>query len=250
MDETRDLWNAWSDDFQGAWNADTGEDELPPAPIHYGPGYPEDDLLGPLPDLEGTDVVVLGCGGGQESVGFARHDTRSVTGIDFSIEQLRHANRLRDAYNVEADFLAGDVTELPFADSAFDLAFSSWVFQMVDDLETCFGEAARILREGGVFVFAIPHPFYEMFDPEMREIERSYFDAEPERKSIGEIKADMVIFHRKIGEIHEALFDAGFVVERLLEPGTDDPDEYEEQWSHKPELMMNVPPTLVIRAVL
>jgi ubiquinone/menaquinone biosynthesis C-methylase UbiE len=61
------------------------------------------------------------------------------------------------------------VTELSFADSAFDLVFSSWVFQMVDDLRTCFGEAARVLREGGVFVFAIPHPFYEVFDPEMRD---------------------------------------------------------------------------------
>jgi hypothetical protein len=60
----------------------------------------------------------------------------------------------------------------------------------------------------------------------------------------------MVIFHRTIGEIHETLVDAGFVVERLLEPGTDDPDEYEEQWSHKPALMKDVPPTLVIRAVL
>jgi 2-polyprenyl-3-methyl-5-hydroxy-6-metoxy-1,4-benzoquinol methylase len=72
--------------FSGAWNADTGEDELPPAPIHYGPGYPENNLLGPLPELEGTDVVILGCGGGQESVGFARQDTGSVTGIDFSME--------------------------------------------------------------------------------------------------------------------------------------------------------------------
>jgi SAM-dependent methyltransferase len=142
------------------------------------------------------------------------------------------------------------VTELPFADGAFDLAFSSWVFQMVADLRACFAEVARVLREGGVFVFAIPHPFSEMFDPERKEIERSYFDTEPKRKSIGDIEPDMVIFHRTIGEIHEALVDAGFVVERLLEPGTDDPDEYEEQWSHKPELMMNVPPPLVVRAVL
>jgi SAM-dependent methyltransferase len=250
MKETRDLWNAWSDDFQAAWNADTGENELPPAPLNLGPGYSEDDTLGLLPNLEETDVVVLGCGGGQDSVGFARRNTRSVTGVDLSMEQLHHLNQLQDAYNVESGFLAGDVTELPFADSVFDLAFSSWVFQMVDDLGTCFAEAARVLRQDGVFVFAMPHPFYEIFDPEEKEIERSYFDSEPERKSIGDIEADLVVFHRQIGEIHTALVDAGFTVERLVEPGTDDPDEYEEQWSQKPKLMMNVPPTLIIRAVL
>lgn len=249
MRETRDLWDAWSDDFQAAWNADAGEDELPPAPIHYGPGYPEDERLDLLPDVEGIDVVEVGCGGGQASVGFARRGAR-VVGVDFSTEQLRHAERLRDAYGVEAGFLAGDVTDLPLADDAFDVAFSSWVFQMVADLEACFAEVARVLREDGVFVFAVPHPFYEVFDPETGEIERSYFDATPERKSIGDIEADLTVFHRKVEEIHGTLVDSGFVVERLLEPGSDDPEEYRKQWSHEPDLMANVPPTLVVRAVV
>lgn len=250
MRETRDLWDAWSDDFQATWNAETDEDELPPALVHYGPGYPEDERLDFLPDIEGTDVVELGCGGGQASVGFARRGVGSVTGIDFSTEQLRHAMRLRDVYDVEAQFLAGDVTDLPLADDAFDLTFSSWVFQMVEDLEGCFAEAARVLRAGGVLVFAVPHPFYELFDPETHELKRSYFETEPERKSIGDVEADLVVFHRNVGEIHGALVDAGFTVERLLEPGTDDPDDYREQWSHKPDLMAMVPPTLVFRAVV
>jgi SAM-dependent methyltransferase len=146
-------------------------------------------------------------------------------------------------------FLAGDVGDLPLADAAFDLAFSSWVFQMVEDLQEAFAEAARVLRPDGAFVFAIPHPFYEIYDPESREIERSYFDPRPERKSIGDIEADMVVFHRTVAEIHRALAEAGFVVDRLLEPGDDDPERYREQWSHKPGLMALVPPTLVVRAL-
>ena len=249
MRETRELWDAWSDDFQAAWNADAGEDELPPAPVHYGPGYPEDERLDPLPDVEGAEVVELGCGGGQASVGFARRGAH-IVGVDFSIEQLRHAERLRDAYDVEAEFLAGDVTDLPLADDAFDLAFSSWVFQMVADLGVCFAEVARVLREDGAFVFAVPHPFYEVFNPETHEVERSYFTEEPERKSIGDIEADLTVFHRTVDEIHGALVDSGFVVERLLEPGSDDPEDYRKQWSHEPDLMAKVPPTLVVRAVV
>lgn len=250
MEETRDLWNAWSEDFQGLWEAETDDNELPPAPVHYGPGFPEDDRLEFLPDLTNADVVELGCGGGQASVGFAREGVKRIVGVDFSDEQLDYARHLRDAYGVEASFLAADVSELPLGDDAFDLAFSSWVFQMVEDLEGAFAEAARVLRPDGAFVVAIPHPFYEIYDPETREIERSYFDSTPERKSIGDVEADMVVFHRAVGEIHRALTEAGFVVDRLVEPGDDDPERYREQLSHEPDLMALVPPTLVVRATL
>lgn len=250
MRETRRLWDDWSGDFQAAWNAETGEDELPPAPIHYGPGFPEDERLAFLPDIEGSAVVELGCGGGQGSVGFAREGADRVVGVDLSTEQLGYARELRDAYGVDVRFLAGDVTGLPLRGGSFDLAYSSWVFQQVPDLTACFTEAARVLRPGGTFVFALPHPFYELFDPETHEFERSYFDADPERKSIGDIDAAMTVFHRSVGEIHRTLVDCGFAVERLREPGDDDPNAYRQQWSHRPELMAMVPPTLVVRARL
>jgi SAM-dependent methyltransferase len=249
MKETRDLWDAWSEDFQAAWNAETADGELPPAPIHYGPGYPEDRRLALLPEVEGAAVVELGCGGGQASVGFAREGAARVVGVDFSPAQLAHARDLRDAYGVDAAFLAGDVTALPVAGDAFDIAHSSWVYQQVRDLEGAFAEVRRILRADGVFVFAIPHPFYRLFDPETHEIERSYFESDPERKSIGDIDAEMTVFHRNIGEIHAALVDTGFHVDRLLEPGSSDPGEYRESMSHKPDLMAKIPPTLVVRAV-
>jgi SAM-dependent methyltransferase len=250
MRETRDLWNAWSDDFQAAWNAETAEGELPPAPVHYGPGFPEDERFAVLPSLDGAEVVELGCGGGQATVGFARRDVAAAVGVDLSIEQLRHARRLRDRYGVDASFVVGDVRSLPLRADRFDLAFSSWVFQMVPDLDAAFGEAARILRPGGALVFAVPHPFYELFDPDTGEPDRSYFDSEPERRSVGGRDAELTIHHHAVGEYHDALVDAGFTVERLLEPGTADPDDYREQWRHRPELMATIPPTLAFRAVL
>ena len=142
------------------------------------------------------------------------------------------------------------MTALPLVEDRFDLAFSSWVFQMVGDLESCFAEAARVLRPGGTLFFAMPHPFYELFDPDSGDLDRSYFDSTPERKSIGDLDPEMVVFHHTVGEIHRALVDAGFTVDRLFEPGSVDPEDYEEQWSHKPELMAKVPPTLAVRAVV
>jgi len=247
--ETRNLWNAWSDAFQAAWNADTDE-ELPPADVHMGPGLSADRRLDLLPQLDGVDAVELGCGGGQGSVGLARRGAASVVGVDLSTNQLEHARHLAGLYGAAdvVDFVAADVTALPLAADRFDLAFSSWVFQMVADLDAAFAAARRVLRADGTFCFAVPHPFYETFDPECQELARSYFDATPERKSIGDLDPALTVFHHTIADVHGALVDAGFVVERLLEPGSDDPSAYREQWSQRPELMAKVPPTLVVRA--
>jgi SAM-dependent methyltransferase len=214
--ENRDLWDAWSDAFQAAWRADTDEGELPPAGVFLGPDVHDDETRAEvLPDLDGLDAVELGCGGGQGTVGLALEGA-NATGVDFSTGQLRWARELRAAYEVEADFVAGDVTDLPLADDQFDLA--------------------------------VPHPFYETFDADERELDWSYFDRGPERNPIGEYDPDMLVYHHTVGDYHEALTNAGFTVERLLEPGSSDPDVYEEQWSHKPDLMAMVPPALVVKA--
>ncbi len=248
MDDSREQWNEWSDEFQAIWTPDQS-DELPPATVHYGAGYPEDRRLDPFPQIEGTDVVELGCGGGQASVGFARHGAGSVTGVDFSSEQVRHASRLPDHYGVEADFVVGDVTRLPFADYSFDIAFSAYVFQLVENLQACLGEACRVLRDGGTLVFSVPHPFARLFDPESHEPTGSYFEVGPERTTVADLGMEVIEFHRRVGDYHEALFEAGFAVEELLEPGSRDPEYYRKHGGQEPELFAKVPPTLVFRAV-
>ncbi|GGL70487.1 class I SAM-dependent methyltransferase [Halocalculus aciditolerans] len=250
--ENQRLWNEWSDDFQALWNADTDEGALPPAPCPFAedaPGGAHPELLS---TVEGVDFAELGCGGGQATVGTAREGAATAVGVDFSHEQLAHARALRDAYGVDAAFAAGDVTDLPLADDAFDVAFSGWVYQMVEDLDAALSEARRVLRDDGVFVFDLPHPFYEVFDPEERELRRSYH-ASPRREVTikDDYEAEMVVFDRTVSDLHRALVDAGFDVRRVLEPGTDDPDDYDDDAlaSTQPDLMALVPRNLRFWAV-
>lgn len=248
--ENRRLWNEWSEDFQALWNANTAKGELPPAPSPFAPDSPGGSQLDVLGSVEGRDYVELGCGGGQGTVGTAELGTETAVGIDFSGEQLRHARQLRDFYGVDAQFVSGDVTNLPFADDRFDVASSEAAFQMVEHLDRALLEAHRVLRDGGIFVFSVPHPLYENLDNETATIEGSYFDAGPKEITINEgYESTLFVFDRTVADLHNALVDAGFEVRRLIEHQRYEVEENDPAESDLPEILWDVPQSIRFWAV-
>lgn len=240
--ENRRLWNEWSDDFQALWNANTAEGELPPTPSPFAPDAPGGNHPEILDSVEGKDYVELGCGGGQGSVGTAELGAETVVGVDFSGEQLRHARRLRDFYGVDAQFVAGDVTDLPFADDRFDVASSEAVLQMVERLDRALREARRVLRDGGVFVLSVPHPLFENLDADAGTFEGDYFDRGPREITIDEdYESEMVVFDRTVADLHNALVDAGFEVRRLVEHRRHEARENDPSESDLPEILWDIP---------
>jgi SAM-dependent methyltransferase len=248
--ENQRLWNEWSDAFQALWNADTGSGDLPPAPSPFGPdapGRPQPEILA---SVAGTEYVELGCGGGQASIGTAELGAETVVGVDLSGDQLEHARQLRDFYGVDAQFLKGDVTNLPLPDDSFDVASSEAVYQMVEHLDEAFREAHRILREGGVFVLSVPHPMYELLDVEAGCFERSYYDTGRREITIDDdYESNLVVFDRTVADLHNALVDAGFVVRRLLEPRHHRTEDSDPADSDRPELLWKVPGSVRFWAV-
>ncbi len=225
----RQLWNEWSDAFQALWNAETDDGDLPPVPSPFSSDEKGWDPSEAIPTVEGASVVELGCGGGQGAIGTALAGADRVIGVDVSDEQLRHARRHRDYYEVEVEFAHGDVTHLPLPDDAFDVAFSEWAFQMVADLGAALSEARRVLGSNGVLLLSVPHPVHELFDPESLTLERSYHAAPRRTIEIDEsYDAEMVVFDRGVGEYHRELCDAGFRVKRVLEPDPHVDDTGEE----------------------
>lgn len=248
--ENRDLWNEWSDDFQALWNADTADGGLPPAPSPFAPDAPGGPQPGVLDSVEGKAYVELGCGGGQGSVGTAELGAETVVGVDFSGEQLQHARRLRDLYGVEAQFVKGDVTDLPLADDRFDVASSEAAYQMVEDLEASLREARRVLRDGGVLVLSVPHPLHELLDLETGTFERGYFDTGRREITIDEAyESELIVFDRTVADLHDALVDAGFEVRRLLETRHHETEDEDPGDGDLPELLWKVPRSVRFWAV-
>lgn len=241
MKETRQWWEETAVSFQDEANITVGLD--------WGPGIAADEL-GILPDVEGLDVVELGCGGGQLGVGVAKRGAERVVGVDLSRAQLGFATELIAEHAVPMAVLEGDVQRLPLAAEVADIAVSAYVLQWVPDLEATFAEAARVLRPGGDLVCSLPHPFYGVFDPESGEFERSYHEPKAVRYSESGIDADQILHYRRVSDVLAALRSAGFRIEQFVEPGSPDESVYDEQWSSKPDLMATIPRTMVFRASL
>lgn len=240
-EEVKQWWELTSQWFQDDADLDIGLNWT---------GLGTDDELTLLLDVADRDVLELGCGGGQCSIALAQRGA-DVTAIDLSEEQLGYARDLATERDADVEFLQGSVTDLGmFPDDRFDIAFNAYVFQWVDDLAACFRETHRVLRPDGRFVFSMPHPTYDLADPESHRVEESYFDTGRQVTPQEDLDTDMVTYRHTVSGVHNALVGAGFRVERILEPGSDDPDDYEEgPWGERtPELLAKLPSTLVFEA--
>lgn len=237
-DQARVWWDAWSETFQNEGGHSIA--------VAFGPGAPEGDDLGLLGDVSGIEAIELGCGGAQFGIALAQQGA-NVTGVDISEEQLNYARELAEEYDVDIDFIHSSVTNLSdIPDGTFDLAFSAFAFQWVEDLRACFSEVARILTDEGKLVFSVDHPYYKIVDSESHEFKKSYFDDLPRRVYSNSLDAEMVIYSRGVGETVQLLTDVGFSIEAIREPGYEDPEKYESDFgSFDPELMAKIPPTIV-----
>jgi arsenite methyltransferase len=109
--------------------------------------------LARMPVGAGERVLDLGTGSGY--AGRALHETTGalVCGLDGSPEMARNARSYTDADDIE--FLVGDFDHLPFADDAFDHAFSMEAFYYAADPHATLRELRRSLRSGGTFYCAV-----------------------------------------------------------------------------------------------
>ena len=212
--------------------------KLPTDVVTYGVGVgteAEFRLLGPV---AGKRVVDLGCGGGQNSIAFARQGAISI-GVDVSVEQLAYARRLLEQEEVRVEFKHSDLSELAFqrADSV-DIVFSAMAFQYVPDLPRAFRQVHRVLKPQGTLVFSVPHPASAItgnahsvlgasnanaqlsLEGEPASIRRSYFDSSPL-----EDKYDDTVFteyHRTMSEMFMGLTRTGYRVDVMMEPAPKD----------------------------
>jgi SAM-dependent methyltransferase len=112
---------------------------------------PESELR-VLPDVEGKDVIELGCGTAYFSAWLARRGAR-VVGVDITPAQLETARYMQSETGLEFPLLEANAEDVPLPDASFDLAFSEYGASIWCDPYKWIPDAARLLRTGGELVF-------------------------------------------------------------------------------------------------
>jgi ubiquinone/menaquinone biosynthesis C-methylase UbiE len=105
----------------------------------------------------GARVLDLACGHGRHSARLARRGF-AVTGLDVSASSLELARETEPA----AQYVEGDMRELPFEASSFDAVINLFTafgyFEDEADDQRVLHEVARVLRPGGAFLIDTINP--------------------------------------------------------------------------------------------
>ena len=138
----------------------------------------ESRLLEQLEVLEArvpTRVLDVGSGPGRASGAMKGRWPRSeVIALDIALPMLGQVSRQTRFWR-PIKRVCADAGRLPFADQSVDLIFSSLCLQWVDDLPGALDEFRRVLRPGGLLLFATfgPDTLIELRDAYLQAGERS-----------------------------------------------------------------------------
>lgn len=154
----REMWDRTSDEYDRNHAADLGGEKAMAWGVWR---IPEAELrvLGDVAggELQGKDVLELGCGAARWSIALAKAGARPV-GLDLSSRQLEHARRLMAEAGVDFPLVLASAEAVPLDDSSFDVVLCDWGAMTFADPERTVPEVARLLRPGGLFTFATATP--------------------------------------------------------------------------------------------
>jgi len=100
-------------------------------------------------------VADVGCGFGR-SLGklHQRYTPQRLIGMDIDPEMLYEAARETAAFNIDAEFICCSSSNITLEDNSVDLLFCHQTFHHLVDQERAIQEFFRVLKPGGVLLFA------------------------------------------------------------------------------------------------
>jgi SAM-dependent methyltransferase len=109
-----------------------------------------------LPDLNGLDVLDLGCGYGWFCRWARTQGARRVAGVDVSELMLARARSMPT--DPAITYAREDLETIKLKRKAYGLVYSSLAFHYLHNLEGLLGEVRSALTPGGRLVFSVEHP--------------------------------------------------------------------------------------------
>ena len=155
------------------------------------------------------------------------------------------------AKHPDIEFICADMSDLSFLSRKFDVVFSSLALHYIEDFGAFAKDVYGLLNDGGHFIFSQEHPLTTAplggaswtRDSEGQVLHYNLSDyARGGKRSTRWIVDGVEKYHRTFSEIVNALVDAGFTIEKMLEPvPTQETIERDKSWEkdlHKPNFLL------------
>lgn len=195
-----------------------GETALP----FYG-AYVSEEKCRLLGDVLGKTVLEIRCGGGHSLQYLGERQAAELWGMDLSENQIDKTRKHLAAHGLKAKLICSPMEDkcgLP--EDYFDVVYSVYAIGWTTDLESTFSRIASYLKKGGVFIFSWSHPIHKCVALENDKLvfKRDYFDESWYSVSLGD--STLSLSDRKLSTYVNALAQAGFAIEQLVEESDSD----------------------------
>lgn len=206
-------------------------------------------LFSMMPDLCGKKVLDLGCGFGEHCKRFIETGAAHVTGVDISEKMLAIAEK--ENSDPKILYIHMPMEDIAQLNEKFDVVVSSLAFHYVEDFSGVVKNIHQLLCEGGIFVFSQENPLctcHSGGDRWTRDekgekiyVNLSDYGIEGERESVWFVD-HVKKYHRTFSTIVNTLIEAGFMIEKMIEPLPTDSllEEHPEYRDllHKPDFLL------------
>lgn len=207
-----------------------------------------------LPDLTGKTVLDLGCGYGQNCYDFVKRGAKSVIGVDIAEKMLQVA---RTEYaDDKIKYLNMSIEDVTNLNQTFDLIYSSLAFHYVKDFNALAKNTYAMLNDNGTLLFSQEHPINtathggkHRYNKNIRGKYKSFTFSN--YNEIGKREFTWYIgglekYHRNFSAIVNPLLNAGFRLEKVVEPLPT--KEATQKWPVLLEKELIKPTFLIIKA--
>jgi SAM-dependent methyltransferase len=168
-------------------------------------------------ELNGLDVLELGCGTAYVSAWLARRGAR-VVGVDPTPAQLATARRCQVELGPRFPLIEASAEQVPLPDATFDLVVSEYGASIWADPYRWIPEAARLLRPRGKLVFLCNSTLVILCSPDVGRAEERLMRPQFDMYRFDWSSADGGIeFHISHGDWIRLLRTNGFEVLDLIE---------------------------------
>lgn len=199
-------------------------------------------------DVSGKKMLEICCGRGQSLEYHAEHNAAELWGIDISENQLTKARKHLSQAGISAKLICSPMEEecgIPV--DYFDFVYSIYGIGWTTDLVGTFKRIASYLKKDGIFIFSWSHPIHKCVAYENNSLifKKCYFDES--WYSVALDGGTICLSDRKLSTYINALAEAGYVIEKLIEESDDDllHEQENDDFAKKAKML---PATFVIKA--